>query len=249
MNVLTRLTLSESRLFFREPIGVFFTVVFPPILLVIFGAVPAFRQPDPDLGGLRRIELYTPIVIAMVIVMFALNGLPQLLATYRERGILRRMATTPVRPLALLTAALLMCTVLSVLTTAVVLSIGRIAFAVPLPGQIVGYALVFVLCTVASLSIGLLIAALAPTGRAAGAIGSILFFPVMFFAGLWAPRATMSDALVRISDLTPLGAGVQSLQDTANGSWPQPLHIAVMLVWTVAAGAVAARYFRWEAAR
>ncbi|HET9143711.1 ABC transporter permease [Actinophytocola sp.] len=249
MNPLTRLTFTETRLYFREPISVFFTIVFPPILLVILGSVPAFRQPSQDYGGLRVIDLYAPIVIAMVIVMFALNGLPQMLATYREKGILRRMATTPVRPLVLLTAALLMCTALSVLATTVVLAIGRIVFAVPLPGQIVGYALVFVLCAVASLSIGLLIAALAPSGKAAGAIGSILFFPVMFFAGLWVPRALMPEALVRISDLTPLGAGVQSLQDTASGSWPQPLHIAVMLGWTVAAGLLAARFFRWEAAR
>lgn len=249
MNPLARLTVTETRLYFREPVGVFFTLVFPPVLLVVLGSVPGFRQPSPDTGGLRGIDLYTPIIIAMVIVMFALNGLPQMLATYREKGILRRMATTPVRPPVLLLAALLMCTALSVLATAVLLTIGRVAFAVPLPGQIAGYALVFVLCTVASLSLGLLIAALAPTGKAAGAIGSILFFPVMFFAGLWFPRAAMPGWLVRVSDFTPLGAGVQSLQDTANGSWPQPLHIAVMLVWTIAAGAVAVRYFRWEAAR
>ncbi|HEU5472213.1 MAG TPA: ABC transporter permease [Actinophytocola sp.] len=249
MNPLARLTLTESKLFFREPIGVFFTLVVPPLLLVILGSVPAFREPQEGLGGQRVIDLYAPIIIATVIVMFALNGLPQMLASYREKGILRRMATTPVRPLTMLTAQLAMCTVLSIVASVGVLAIARIAFAVPLPDQIVGYALMFVLCTVASLSIGLLIAAVAPSGKAAGAIGSILFFPVMFFAGLWIPRAVMPDVLVRISDLTPLGAGVQSLQDTASGSWPQLLHVAVMLVWTVVAGAVAVRYFRWEAAR
>ena len=89
-------------------------------------------------------------------------------------------------------------------------------------------------------------ASLAPNGKGAGAIGSVLFFPILFFAGLWVPREVMGDALRRISDLTPLGAGVQSLQDAASGHWPQLLHVAVMLGWAIVAGGLAARYFRWE---
>ena len=82
--------------------------------------------------------------------------------------------------------------------------------------------------------------------KSAGAIGTVLFFPFVFFAGLWIPRDSMTDALRTISDFTPLGAGVQALQDATTGQWPQPLHLAVMLGWTIAAGGLAARYFRWE---
>jgi ABC-2 type transport system permease protein len=56
----------------------------------------------------------------------------------------------------------------------------------------------------------------------------------------------MPEVLRRISDLTPLGAGVQSLTDAAAGQWPQLLHVAVMLGWTLLTGGLAARYFRWE---
>jgi hypothetical protein len=52
--------------------------------------------------------------------------------------------------------------------------------------------------------------------------------------------------LRRISDFTPLGAGVQSLADATAGQWPQLLHVAVMVGWTVLAGGLAARFFRWE---
>jgi ABC-2 type transport system permease protein len=246
VNPLTKLTLTETKLFFREPIGVFFTLAFPPLLLVILGSVPAFRQPSPDLGGARVVDLYSPIVIMVALAMLALSGLPQVLATYREKGILRRMAVTPVRPVAMLGAQLLMCTAAAVATTAVVLAIGRIAFDVALPRQVAGYVVAYVLSALASLAIGLLIAALAPSGKGAGAIGTLLFFPVAFFAGLWVPRAGMPDWLNRIGDFTPLGAGVQSLQDAAGGAWPQLLHIGVLLAWTVGAGAIAARFFRWE---
>jgi len=246
VHTLSRLTLTESKLFLREPTAVFFMLVFPPVLLVIFGLVPSFREPDPDLGGVRMISVYTPIVVAMALALTALSALPQMFATYREKGILRRMRTTPVRPAYLLGAQLLMCTVVSVVVLVALLAIGRIAFDVALPTQVAGYALSYVLAVVSMLSIGLLLASLAPSGRGAGAIGSVLFFPVLFFAGLWAPRELMPEVLRRISDFTPLGAGVQSLADTAAGQWPQLLHVAVMLGWTVVAGGLAARYFRWE---
>ena len=75
--------LTEIKLFLREPAAVFFMLVFPPMLLVIFGLIPAFREPT-DLGGLRVINLYAPIIIAMALALLALSALPQTFATYRE---------------------------------------------------------------------------------------------------------------------------------------------------------------------
>ncbi|RLQ08711.1 ABC transporter permease [Micromonospora sp. BL1] len=246
MSALYRLTATETRLFFREPIIVFFALGFPPLLLVIFGAIPAFREPDAGLGGLRTIDLYVPIIVALSIAMFALNSLCQLLATYREKGVLRRMRTTPVKPAAMLGAQLLMSTAMSVVTMLVALAIGRLAFGVRLPRQVPAYLTSYVLAAVTMFAIGLLVAALAPGGKSAGAVGTVLFFPVVFFAGLWLPRDSMPGVLRAISDFTPLGAGVQSLQDATAGQWPQVLHVAVMLGWTIVAGGLAARYFRWE---
>jgi ABC-2 type transport system permease protein len=246
VHTLTRLTVTESKLFLREPVGVFFTLAFPPLLLVILGLVPSFREHSAELGGARVIDLYVPIVVTLAIALLALNGLPQLFATYREKGILRRLATTPVRPAALLGAQLLMCAAMAVTVFVAVLAVGRLGFGVALPRQIPAYALAYMLCVVSMLAIGLLIASLTPNGRGAGAVGSLLFFPMLFFAGLWAPRETMPEVLRRISDYTPLGAGVQSLSDAAAGRWPALLSVAVMLGWTVVAGGLAARYFRWE---
>lgn len=246
MSALTRLTTTETKLFFREPMAVFFTLLFPPLLLVILGSIPSMREPDSTLGGVRVIDLYAPIIVAMAIALFSLSGLPQQFATYREKGILRRMRTTPVKPVVMLGAQLVMCTAMSVGVMLAVLLIGRFAFSVDLPDQPLAYIVGYVLCALAMFSIGLLVASLAPSGKAAGAIGTLLFFPVLFFGGLWAPRATMNDLLRHISDFTPLGAGVQSLQDAAAGHWPQVLHLGVMLGWTIIAGGLAARYFRWE---
>jgi ABC-2 type transport system permease protein len=246
VTALSRLTVTETKLFLREPIVVFFAVAFAPILLVILGLVPSMREPVPELGGVRMIDLYLPIIVAMGLSLFALSGLSQLFASYREKGVLRRMRTTPVKPRVLISAQLLMSLIISVITVLVILTIGRLAFDIKLPGQLLAYSISYLLVALAMFAIGLLVAALAPTSKSASAIGSLVFFPLIFFAGLWLPRENMNDLLRTISDVTPLGAGVQSLQDATAGQWPQLPHLGVLLGWTIVAGALAARYFRWE---
>lgn len=246
MSALLSLTGAETRLFLREPVSMIFTLAVPPILIIVFGAIPSFAEPDPDLGGLRIIDLYPPIILAMAIAMVALTHLPPQLATYRDKGVLRRMRTTPVTPRVLLGAHLIMCTAITAVTMIAVLAIATLAFDVAVPANPLGYLLAFLLTTVATLSVGLLAAALAPSGTGATALGLVAVFALLFFAGLWIPRATMSEVLITISDLTPLGAGVQALEDAAAGGWPQVLHLGVLVAWTVVAGGLAARTFRWE---
>ena len=96
------------------------------------------------------------------------------------------------------------------------------------------------------LGLGVLIAALAPTGRVAGGIGTLLFFPLMFFAGLWIPRAMMPATLRHIGDYTPLGAAVQSLQDSMRGYWPPPAALAVLAAYAVVFTVAGTRFFRWD---
>src|SRR5688572_2882311 len=104
MRVFTALTRAELRLFLREPLSVFFALAFPAILVGIIGSVPALRKPEPGLGGARVIDLYVTITITLVLGMLALQLTPGILATYRERGVLRRLSTTPAHPAFLLGA-------------------------------------------------------------------------------------------------------------------------------------------------
>jgi ABC-2 type transport system permease protein len=246
MSALSKMIWNEMKLFLREPFGVFFAVLFPTLLVVILGSIPGFREPSKDLGGLRVIDLYVPISIALSLALLALTALPSYLGTYREKGILRRLAVTPMPPARLLLAQLLTNLLMAIVAVGLLIAVARIVFDVAVPRQVVGYIVAFLLAAAALFAIGLLVAALAPSGRAAPSIGMILYFPIMFFAGLWIPRAAMPPTLRHISDFTPLGAGVQALQDAATGAWPQPLHLAVLAAYVVVFGVAAARLFRWE---
>ncbi len=246
MRIFVNLTRSELRLFLREPMLGFFAIIFPTVLVVILGSVPAFREPSPGLGGLRVIDLYVPITLALILAMLGLQATPAVLATYREKGILRRLATTPARPAALLGAQLVMSLLTAVGSAVLVLLVGRFAFGVPFPAHPAAFALAFLLSAGAVFSIGLLIAALAPSGKAANAIGTILFFPSMFFAGLWVPREVLPGVIRRIADFTPLGAGERALHEAATGTWPALISLAVLVAYVVVCGWTAAKLFRWE---
>jgi ABC-2 type transport system permease protein len=246
MRLFARLTVSELRLFLREPTQVFFALAFPSILIIILGSIPSFRAKSADLGGLSVIDLYVPIAVALVLAMLALQVTPLVLATYRERGVLRRLATTPARPIALLGAQLALSLLIAIVSGALVLTVGRVAFGVRLPESFGSFVVAFVLCGAAIFSVGLFIASIASGGKAANAAGTLLFFPSMFFAGLWTPREVMPRILQRIGDFTPLGAGERALHEAATGHWPSLISLTVLLVYVLVFGTAAARLFRWQ---
>ncbi|MFC7533647.1 ABC transporter permease [Actinoplanes sp. GCM10030250] len=246
MSVFTKLTLTEFKISLRDPLYAFFTLVFPVLLVVILGNVPSMKEAPPELGGLRVIDLYAGLALGIAIAIVGLQGMPAVLATYRERGILRRLATTPVRPLALLGAQVTMNLVIVLMSTVLVFTVANLAFGVPLPKNPLTFLLAVVLCCAGLFAFGLLVAALAPTGKAANTIGTVLFFPFMFFAGLWVPREFMPDVLHTISDFTPLAAGQQLLTDSLTGQSPSLLSVTVLLGYLVICGAAAVKLFRWE---
>ena len=246
MRIFVKLTLSELRLSLREPMIGFFGIAFPTVLVIILGCIPAFREPQAGLSGLRVIDLYVPIALTLILAMLGLQTTPAVLATYREKGILRRLATTPVPPAALLGAQLVMSILTATVSAALVLLVGRIVFAVPFPAHLALYALAFLMSAGAVFAIGLFVAALAHGGKAANMIGTLLFFPSMFFAGLWVPREVLPGVIQRIADFTPLGAGERALHETATGSAPALITVVVLAAYMVVFGWAAARLFRWE---
>ena len=121
-----------------------------------------------------------------------LTGVPMVIGQYRERGVLRRLGVTPVRPLTLLLADLTVWAAAAVLSVALVVAVVRFAFHVPAPAES-GWFILSVLLGIASLfAVGLLAAAVAPTARSSAGIGWLLFFPNMFLAGVYFPTEEMS---------------------------------------------------------
>ncbi|KGN32877.1 membrane protein [Knoellia sinensis KCTC 19936] len=237
---------AEARLFTRELGSLFWIVLFPVTLLVILSFIPDFGQADPELGGLRGIDIYSPIAIVMSMILAGTMAMPAVVWAYREAGVLRRLRTTPVRPWSLLIAQMLLHAGAVVVASALVLVVGRLVIGTPLPQSWIGYAVAYVLVLLASFSLGAVVTAIAPNARAGTALGSVVFFASMFTAGVYFPVAAMGGALRDIVELTPLGAATQAMNQAMVGDFPDPKHLIVVAAWAAVLSLVSARFFRWE---
>ncbi len=197
-----RLLSTELKLFAREPMLLFWGLVFPVGLLVVLG-IAGGDKPQHSLGNVKLIVAYTPVVMMFTITILALSALPAALASYRDKGYLRRLSTTPIGAVRLLAAQVILNFALAAAAVILIALVSHFAFSVALPQQIGGFVLAMLLTLAAMLSLGTLVAAVAPTQRIAAAAGSLLFFPLMFFAGLWVPQAAMGTGLRDVSHYSP----------------------------------------------
>lgn len=237
----------ETRLFVRDPIALFFGLVLPGLLLLLLGLFfPGFDEPSPDLGGATYTEVYAPMVLVLGLATVALVTLPPILGTYRQFGILRRLRTTPVHPARLLMAQFVVHIGVAIVAAVIAIVVAVTVFDVPFPQSPGWFALSYFLAAASIFSIGLLVGAVAPTTVAGQAIGMAIYFPMLFFAGLWIPRSIMTDGLRTVSDFTPLGSAVQALEDSWFGTTPSLTSLLVMTAWAIGVGLVAVRVFRWE---
>lgn len=248
MKALTQLVLTGFRLFLREPAAFFFTLVFPVLLLVLFGIIFG-NDPNPTWGaGLGYVDFQVPALAAIIIANVALMAIPIATATARESGVLRRYRSTPLPPLTLFVADLTVYLGMSLVGMVILVVAGKLLFGLRFSGSWGLVAACFVFAAVAFISLGYLIASLSPTARVAQTIGMVAFFPMMFLSGAAMPRQIMPEKVLAVSDLLPLTHVVTLLQ----GVWfGQPLgeHVLQLLWLTgllVVGGVVSLRFFRWE---
>jgi ABC-2 type transport system permease protein len=241
-----QVVLNEARLTWRRPVGLIGGLGLPVVLLVIFGELPAFKLHLSAFGGGTIFDAYVPILATFGVAMLALLGLPLPLVTYRELGVLRRLSTTPVPPAWVLAAQAIVqgCVAVAGVVTVIVVSI--VAFGASAPASLAGLVLSVAVTIAGLFAIGLLLAAVARTSTAANVIGRVTFFPLMFFAGLWLPRALMPQFLLDVSNYTPLGAAVQAMQASMQTGFPPAAPLLVLAGYAVVFGYLARRFFRWE---
>lgn len=246
MSALPKLIAVESKLMLREPGALGFGILFPSALLLGLGAVPILREPSPEFGGVRFVDYWAPSALILGLGIMGLQQIPTMVASYREKGILRRMSTTPVNPAAVLIAQLVVAFAAGVATAVTLIASARLVLDVALPQHPWWFALTFALGYASLLAIGMLIAAVVPTVRLANGVATLAYMVAMVFGGVFLPRFFLPDALVRIGNYTP--PGVQAMLDAwSGGAGPPDLaQLGTMVLIAVAAGAVAAKFFRWE---
>ena len=220
MTALTTLTRTQAKVFLREPVVVVFGLVFPAVLLLVIGNVfPGATEVSPELGNRSLVEIYAPAAAVMALLTLGIAMLPQALGLDRERGILRRLAVTPAHPRLLVAAHLRRPGGRRDDRHA----LGAVLVGGPRLRPAGATAPRLVRCSPSScraaalLAIGALIGALVPTAQAGVGAGMLLYFPMLFFAGIYLPLEIMPEGLQTFSSWTPPGAAVNALGDAWAG--------------------------------
>jgi ABC-2 type transport system permease protein len=241
-----KLLIAEAKYQWRVPWGLAFGIVIPTGMVLMFGLIPSANTPVKSLGGLTVFSAFFPALLVFAISFLALINLPTHLADYRQQGILRRLGTTPVPPAWMLAAQVVINLALAVAALVIVVVASTAGFGLGPPQEPGGFALTLVLTIAALFAIGLWISAIARSQNAANAIGQLLWWPTLFFAGMLFPLAALPAVLRDIGDWTPPGAAVHALQDSMAGTFPSAQLLLVLAGWAVVFGVLAVRFFRWE---
>jgi len=244
MTALLKMTWMEIKLFLREPMGAIFTLAFPLLVLFVFGSIFGNDPfPGADVGS---VDVSTPGYVALIIGTTALMSIPVSLATYREKGILRRFRASPVAPALILGAQALVYSLMTSFGVTLLIVAARVFFHLRLPDAPLALLPAFLLAMVSFSSVGTVLASVMPTPRSAQAVGSALFFPMMFLSGAAFPRDLMPDGVRTVSDVLPLTPITTLVSDLwFGGTWNTTslLVLGGLLVVGLVASVLT---FRWE---
>lgn len=244
MTALARLSAVEIKLFFRDKTSVFWTFLFPVLMIWLFGQMFG----DQKIGEMRYINAYIPSWIAINLLTTAVFTLGTVMAGYRENGVLRRFQATPVRPWIVIAAHIAQGTLIFLVSAAVLLLFGLFVYDLDAPKYLASTILAGVLSMFAIFPFGLFVTSLAKNTRSAAAISSLVLNLMLFLSGATFPLEAMPSFLRMVAKVLPLYYVVDLLRNTWNSSTilDNRLDVAVLLALGIIFTFLAIKFFRWN---
>ncbi len=247
MHTFVKLAIVQTKLYLREPMAVFFTLLFGPLLLVMMGFIFG-NAPQAALNGLSQMDIAVPSYMALIIGITGLTSIPVILTTRREVGVLRRLSATPLRPLTYFLADILAPFLVTLASAGLLVLLGFLVYHVRFEGQWLSVAAGTCLCTAAFFSLGYALAAILPNARLATVLGNAVIIPMNIFSGALMPIEMMPPGVQQVTTFLPLTHGVALLRGLWFGeAWGAHLpEVAVLGGLFVLGLVIVALTFKWE---
>lgn len=231
----------------RDPLSVFFAVVFPLILLVFFSAI---YGRDARWGGLPLPQYLAAVFSVYGVAVMSYVNLSSLVAEDRSHRVLKRLRGTPLPPGAYLAGRIGAAVVLGALTVVLVFGAGALFFGVRigLPA-LLGTALAFIVIIACMTALGLLLVSLVDSPQSVTAIALATLLPLSMVSDIFINSPELPAVMSAVGWTFPLrhmaaaAVSVTSGQAVDLALWG---HLGVILLWGSVAAVVAARFFRWE---
>lgn len=232
MTRLLTLAATEARLLVRDWTVLVFAFVFPPFVMLILAGVFG-TLPDPGYAGQRPDDYYVTASLGVPAIALALVGLPVALASYRERGVLRRLEAFGISTAGVVAAQAAVTVALVGVGAAVVLAVAAPTYGIPHVVHPAATALGLGAGVLTLVALGVAVGLAAPTARAAQAIGLLAFFPLYMLGGGGPPKGVMTGPMRTIADALP--SAVPGISDPWLGVSGLGAQLPVLAAWTAAA--------------
>ena len=248
MKALLKLTWLETKIFVREPMGVFGTIGIPVIVFVVASRLVGPRVARAAIQPGGAVSAVLPVLASILMALSAISSLVTIISIYREGGILKRLRATPLSPMVILSAHVLVKLLFTLITLAIMVLLGRRYFPPGAPVPLFSYAVALTFTTWAILSVGFLIASIVPTARFAQPLAAVILYPMVALSGLFFPIDVLPQTLRLLARAMPLAYAVSLLDGIWRGEgWPAHLgDIAALTFFFVVFTAISTRMFRWE---
>jgi len=252
----------ETKVYFRQGDTVFFTFLFPLVLLAIFSiafsaAGNMGTRPDGS-GGVSAAAYYLPAMIAAGILLSGVQNLAVDIAVERGDGTLKRLAGSPLPVLSYFIGKFGQVLVTSFFQVALLILFSRFAFGVALPSEPAKWLTllwVYLLGIATSAVLGIALSRLPRSGKSATAVVIPIVLVLQFISGVFLQFSMLPEWLQNVASVFPLkwmaqGTRAVFLPDyfaaaEQNGSWDLGWVAVVLVVWLVAGAIASALTFRW----
>ena len=240
----------DQKQFWREPAGVFFTVVLPLLFLFLFVSIFGNDTTEIDGRPIKASTYYVPGIVTLAVVSATVVNLAITFTILREKGLLKRVRSTPLPPWVYLAGRVLTAMVITVLMVVAVVGLGRLVYGVSVPSRTLpGLALTVLVGTAACCALGFAMTAAIPSENAAPAVTNAIMLPLYFFSGVFIPDTSLPEWMRSFASIFPVRHLFQSFLEAfdpgATGAGIAWDHLGVLALWGVLGAVVAARYFRW----
>jgi ABC-2 type transport system permease protein len=248
MSLLVHQLRYDQKAFWRNPAAVFFTVMFPVVLLLIFATVFSGKTIDVD-GGIEITAYYVPAIITLAVISATMQSLAMSLVIAREDGRLKRGRGTPMPAWVFIGGRVGNSIVVALLMLGLIAVLGRILYGVAIPWGEAPAILVTLVIGAASFScLGIALTAVIPSQDAAAPIVNALLLPLYFLSGIFIPDDELPDGVINFANHFPIRDFFQAffnayLPGGSSGlDWGD---LAVVAIWGVAGLLLSIRFFRW----
>jgi ABC-2 type transport system permease protein len=241
----------SQKVFWRNPGSVFFTVLLPVLLLVIFATIFG-TDPIESLGGIPTTDYYVPAIASLAVVSATFLNLGMNLTIAREAGLLKRLRGTPQPAWLFIAGKVANAVIISALMVVLITAVGAALYGSPPPWD--GLAALVVSLAVGAACfccLGIAMTAVIPSREAAPAVMNLITLPLYFLSGVFIPESEIPEGVLRFAGLFPIRSLFEaflSAYDPAVAGFAVGPLVALAL-WGTAGFLLAARFFRWTPSR